>query len=534
LQQPIRNGFDSIIPFFIAPRHIMTFGQNCLSIDGMLIDSVTIASVVRDAKEKSHITELTLRNVNIDQTVATAITDLLQSTRGKRIWAKLETIHCTGLMDAIIRAATIPCVQQFCFTGSVPIAHNPRYTLDTPSLQALGTALRGTITATMTTNNNHQSLTTLCLKGTRLERPGLQALCDGLAHSTCLRILRMSHLHISALDVDLLATALRQNKHLEVLLLAHCKLNDDPTHDHFSSLLEALVSHPALQCLNVYGMMVNQRATNALAQLLTFQNTQLWHLGLKNNVGVEEKLDISCIIAALARNRTCSSLHISGNQVDDADMTHFSRILSQDNSTLKGLMLANNTIRDEGLQVFASRLVEFKGLRYLDLQRNQFTEPAKQTIISMLPNNRELERLDLDGTYDETKCFYLALNRGGRRLLLSSTAPLSVWPMVLARAAKMTFGRNLPHVNLDVLYCLVRGPALFEQRQRRQESPPIQEDSTPQQKQKQSQEPEETSSSLSSSPPKEVTPRPIRNGKRKRPEDDISETRPVSRRGRVL
>jgi hypothetical protein len=75
LQQPIRNGFDSIIPFFIAPRHIMTFGQNCLSIDGMLIDSVTIASVVRDAKEKSHITELTLRNVNIDQTVATAITD---------------------------------------------------------------------------------------------------------------------------------------------------------------------------------------------------------------------------------------------------------------------------------------------------------------------------------------------------------------------------------------------------------------------------------------------------------------------------
>jgi Leucine Rich repeat len=106
-------------------------------------------------------------------------------------------------------------VQQLWFTGSVPIAHNPRYSLGTVSCYALQSALQ----------NPCLGLQTLCLKGTRLDPPGLQALCSGLATSTCLTSLRLSHCAIYANHVrSSLTPALAANAQLRELVLAHCKL----------------------------------------------------------------------------------------------------------------------------------------------------------------------------------------------------------------------------------------------------------------------------------------------------------------------
>jgi hypothetical protein len=73
----------------------MTFSENSpsLSIDGMLMDSATIASVLREAQERTHVKELTLRNVAIDRVIAEAAESLFSQNRN---WIKIDTIHCTG------------------------------------------------------------------------------------------------------------------------------------------------------------------------------------------------------------------------------------------------------------------------------------------------------------------------------------------------------------------------------------------------------------------------------------------------------
>jgi hypothetical protein len=82
---------------------------------------------------------------------------------------------------SILSSSSCLQVQQLWFTGSGPIAHNPHYSLGTVSCHALQCALQ----------NPYLGLQTLCLKGTQLDPPGLQALCSGLATSTCLTSLRL-------------------------------------------------------------------------------------------------------------------------------------------------------------------------------------------------------------------------------------------------------------------------------------------------------------------------------------------------------
>jgi Ran GTPase-activating protein (RanGAP) involved in mRNA processing and transport len=466
-----------------------------LAIDGMLMDSATIASVLREATKRSHVIELTLRNVAIDDVVAIAAEELFGL---QRQWTKLDLIHCTGFIHRIVQAS-ITKMQQFSFTGSVPIAHNPRYSLDVASLRALGSALQ-----------DCPRLTLVSLKGTRLSRAGLASFCDdGLAKSTSLQTLQMSHVALEANHVSLLSNALAQNQHLTALSLAHCKFglfsnnnhnnnnnntnisntnngmaannnaddvnvnvnanhnNNLDTHSstQFATLLESLVPHPTLESLNIYGIYCNEQSTQALSQLLRTSSC-LWHLGLKNNLRhPEDKLTVTNLINALQDNTQLTYLQLSGNNVDNADMEALSRILTH-NTTLRALSLTANAIGDDGLLSVATRLPDMKALRYLDVQRNKFSERSKGPIVQALQENMELERLDLDGTWDALKSYYLSLNKGGRRLLQSSNnCPLSLWPLVLERANTLPFGRNQPHANVNVLYCLLlQGPVLFQPR----------------------------------------------------------------------
>lgn len=443
----------------------MTFSENSpsLSIDGMLMDSGTIASVLREAQKRDQVKELTLRNVAVDRVVAEAAEGLFDQDRK---WTKIDTIHCTGFLSRLIKA-TLPRTGQFSFTGSVPIAHNPRYSLDVSSLKALGKALK-----------DFEQLTTLSLKGTRLPNQGLEAFCSGLAECNNLQTLQMSHCALESEQVLLLSAALQQNQHLTALSLAHCKFGiQNPTTTHtsappeFASLIESLVRHPKLESLNIYGIHCNPRSIQALGSLIRNPRSNLWHLGLKNNLRhPEDKLIITDLLRALEQNTTLTYLQISGNNVEDADMEQLAEIITHSNHTLRALSLTANNIGDEGILSIARRLADMKALRFLDVQRNQFTDESKTEIIAALKDNMELERLDLDGTWDATKSFYLSLNKGGRRLLQTSNdTPLGLWPLVLERAGTLQLGRNQPHANLDVLYCLLlQGPsALYQQPRKR-------------------------------------------------------------------
>lgn len=485
--------------FSSDPHHT----SRSVAIDGMLIDSQTTAAVLREAKRRPSVQELTLRSVTIDETVARAAEDLFSamaspsaetgstsvantsnvnntnnntkvrkrftlgtnnqnsSVNENRCFIKLELIHCTGLTARVIRAS-VSRTQQLAFTGSVPIAHNPRYSLDLACMGAIGHALQ-----------HCQNLQTLALKGSRLDREGLEVFGLGLRQSKSLRTLQLSHCALEIPDVACLANALRENQHLTALSFAHCKIGGAPFSEEstaeFCRLLESLVRHPTLEVLNLLGMYCTTAAIRVLSGLVRSPTSQLWHLGLKNNIRhPEEKLQVTSLLEALETNTSLTYLQISGNNVDDADMAILGRILSTNNKTLRGLTLTANRIGDDGLFSISRNMRAMKGLRFLDVQRNLFTDKAKQAIIGGLKENMELERLDLDGTWDSMKAFYLILNKGGRRLLQSShTTPLGLWPRVLARANRLPFSRNLPFAHLDVLYTLVRGPALFQPRLKR-------------------------------------------------------------------
>jgi hypothetical protein len=470
-----------------------SISKNQLVIDGNLVDSATVATALQDAAERPEISELTLRNVSIDNVVSKAMDRLLllqststsNSSKRDRIWSKLELSHCTGDLAAVLRsAATCDRIEQIYFAGTVPVAHNPRYCLDLPSLEAIKRALQ---TCT--------KLNLMCLKGTRLATEGMRLLSDGIASSKHLKTLRMSEIAMEATDMHLLAAGLSKNKHLTMLLFSSCRLsgtllqnsnsnnNDDDDEDdnpssYFCLVLEAIRSHPTLEILSTNGVELTTRGSIALANLMSSPTTKLWHLALKNNVATPDmKLVVTPIIDALRENRTLTHLQISGNNVDDDDMERIAQIISSDNSTLQGLSLPANNIHDAGLRSFSTRLVNMKGLRFLDLMRNHFSETAKNKIIEELKENFEMERLDLDGNFSSKKSFYLALNKGGRRLKRATRVPIGVWPIVFERASKLVFGRNLPNGNLDVLFCLVRGSDIFEYSNKKRQLPSTEEDS---------------------------------------------------------
>lgn len=435
----------------------MTFtSANCTSIalDGMLMDGTTAAAGLREAKRRTKVKEITLRSVTIDASVAHAANDLFSDSR--RVWEKVDLVHCTGRISQIVK--TCVCrTKHFSFTGSVPIAHNPRYSLDEECMEVIGRALK-----------TCKALTTLSLKGSRLDRESLEGFCKGLARSESLETLQLSHCAINIPDVFVLSSALKKNQNLRALSMAHCKIGEKPLSDESNTelcrLLESIVSHPALEVLNIYGMYCSDRAIDALGNLLRAPRSKLWRLGLKNNSRhPDDKVPATNIFEAMSVNSALTYLQISGNNVDDNDIVDLARILGDSNMTLRVLNLTANNIGDRGVDALARKLPEMKGLQMLDLQRNSFSESAKQTIIAALKDNFELERLDLDGRYDATKAYYICLNKGGRRLLQSGNAiPPGLWPLVLARCNRLPFNRSQPFAHVDILYTLLHGPAIFQ------------------------------------------------------------------------
>lgn len=504
---------DDILAITFSERHACT-----LNIDGQLMDSATIASVLREAKtRRSVVKELLLRNVQVDEVVAEGLEDLFQDSGGGKAWAKTEAIHCSGLISRMVRAI-LPHTSHFGFTGNVPIAHNPRYGLDQESLEALGTQLQtgGSMINSASTNAmqdsktsaiSRPSLMTLSIKGTRLSNPGFSSFCEGLRVSTSLSTLQLSSCAMEGDDVVALASAVGENQHLKSLSLADCRFGSAHPHDasaqmsddgssggssdasvasvpdvmegetitqstnntnpqsHFPIFLEALVQHPSLEVLNIFGMYCNNVSMQALGNMLAFSESKLWHLGLKNNLGhPEDKVNVAFLLQALAQNTALVYLKISGANLNDDDVTELARIFADCNSTLQALSITDNSFGDPGLMSFAGRLADMKGLRYVDVQRNAFTGTSKKALVAALKDNVELERLDLDGTPDSKKAWWLCLNRAGRRLLSrADSASASLWPAILERASKLHYGRNQSSINYDVMYYMLRRlPWLFE------------------------------------------------------------------------
>jgi hypothetical protein len=502
-----------------------------LNIDGFFYDSFAVAAILTDRVHNIQSREITFRNVLVDATVLQGADKLLRqrttssALRGDEAKESsdrssntitnnnIEIIHCSGLVSELIRIV-LPTTRRFGFAGNIPIAHN----LDTEGLSVIGENLGKEASLSSRTadagngDNNHGGgerndrvrLKTLVLKGTRLESSGFNNFCDGLGANTTLEDLQLSNCILEEDDVLLLASALRNNTSLKSVFFANCKFgtkarppsdNTTASHDNHHQqhqqrrettqsinntypqaklpiVLEAMVRHPSLESLKIYDMCCNEHAIRAIGDILSAPESKLRHLGLKNNLshpqsnlpGVSNHL-----FQALWQNPNLTYLKLSGNNLNDENMIQLGRILTESETSIRTLSITDNLISD-GLLPLASRLSDVKSLRCLEVLRNPITDRSKKAMVSALENNVQLERLDLDGSWDEEKFWWLSLNRGGRRVLQASdkkTVLSSLWPTILERAYNIPFRRNSKqpssNTNIEIVYYLIRRiPWLFE------------------------------------------------------------------------
>lgn len=489
-----------------------------LNIDGFFFDSSAVAAILQgtdgsnDSHQQFQSREIIFRNVAIDSTVLQGAKDLTRQRNDSECCSKdkendyfssvpitsIDVIHCSGLVSELIRIV-LPMTRRFSFAGNIPIAHN----LDTVGLSIIGGNLGNTSKHTITpiSNGDHRGiqhscgqLNSLILKGTKFESSGFKNFCDGLGDNTNLEDLQLSNCFVEENDVLLLASALRKNRTLKSVSFANCSfgtktqslsnsressivettqsINNTNPQMKLPIVLEALIHHPTLQSLKIYGMYCNERSIQAIGTILSWPESELRHLGLKNNLSHPQS-KLPCVsnhlFRSLSENRRLTYLKLSGNNLNDEDMIQLGRILTDFKTSIQNLSITNNLI-SEGLIPLASRLSDAKSLRFLDILRNPLTVQSKMAMVSALKNNVLLERLDLDGSWDEEKYWWLSLNRGGRRILQYSgtkSVPSSLWPTILERAYNMPFRRSTNHTSLitneGVVYYLIRRiPWLFE------------------------------------------------------------------------
>jgi len=296
---------------------------------------------------------------------------------------------------------------------------------------------------------------------TTLEGTGLQLFVEGLHHASVLQILDFSWSTFENDDaVEALTLGLRRNCSLTELHLMGCCLKDE----HVAWIVGGLRDHPTLECLDLNGNKCGQASSFALAELVS-HNTHLRKLDLSFQTG-NERLTISLLVEALHRNCTLRTLDLSNCRLDDEDVIILGRMLCECKH-ISELFIARNKITDMGISALARMLPNIRSLRRLSLWGNPFDDQGAQALALGMSQNCEIEDVDLFRNFfcSDKILLYTHLNRAGRRLLLTEQPiPLGVWPLVLSRANEFKFQKASSATTSDLIFHLIRGPALFESR----------------------------------------------------------------------
>jgi Ran GTPase-activating protein (RanGAP) involved in mRNA processing and transport len=294
------------------------------------------------------------------------------------------------------------------------------------------------------------------LKGNLIDKKGAEALGEVLKSSRTLVELRMTHNRMDAGSVACIAEGLRDSETVKILDLLGNSLNDLCV----SNLSRALAGNKSLEFLCLDFNDFGYKGVQAIASMLR-QNKHLKELQLFGNridsAGAERLAD------ALSENSTLETLILSFNQIGDDGASALARALTV-NTTLTKMWFPSNSIGSEGLQVVGAHLPKMKGLEQLHVG-DFFDTVAADALLEGLKLNTRLSVLYMECPIYEEQCnedkldFYLRLNKSGRRLLQTSSAPVALWACALEKA-----GQNLSsQCSPDVLFHMLREkPDLFE------------------------------------------------------------------------
>jgi Ran GTPase-activating protein (RanGAP) involved in mRNA processing and transport len=367
----------------------------------------------------------------------------------------LKIYYCTGRVDEILQAASsLDIFDEIEIFGDSNLSHRGFWS----------------ISSAMKFNKR---LTKLELSEMEMTRQQAAALGAGLItfnSQNHFKELHMRHITFADGAITELASGLRQNSSLCILNVDDCNLGAAE-----AELVGAVESHPSLKELSLWGNKGHALVV-ALGKVLASRSCRLEVLDFSYQGTNDNGLDgltghIGILAQGLGWNESLKRLDLSSNGLLDKDMDHLGQILAT--CKLEQLDLENNRTTHSGFLSLTQNIT--KSLKRLDFSGNDFDrEEAACHSLTLFKEHPQLWEDGFDWEDSESPIqqkiqHFKDLNRCGRILLAhdGGAIPLSVWPIVLARANTVLQGCSYDPVHErtpNVIFHLLQGPALMQRR----------------------------------------------------------------------
>ena len=269
----------------------------------------------------------------------------------------------------------------------------------------------------------------------------------------------------SSNEVESLALGLKRCAVMKMVQLTHCCLKDED--------LKVIVKHlpVSIQTLDLTGNYCRSEGAAALAGVLldnAYQQLETINLTNQHPGECGGSLDLSLLGLAIVSNTSLRHLDLSFNMLSCLDIQSLVASLAK-NRTLCSIHLMGNVLDDRAMHFIGKYLPRIQALACLNILANRFGETGADALLHGLTTNVVLCDLPMPRGFmaSERIDYYLALNRGGRRLLhnggsLTAPCPLSLWKLVLGRVNGLY--ENDPSMRATVLFHLLQGPVLLGKR----------------------------------------------------------------------
>ncbi|MGK3757796.1 MAG: Ran GTPase-activating protein (RanGAP) involved in mRNA processing and transport [Bacillariaceae sp.] len=257
----------------------------------------------------------------------------------------------------------------------------------------------------------------------------VEALSNGLRSNNTLHTLDLSRSRID--DFSVLAEGLRGSC-VKGIKLRSIGLRDT----HVTTMMTSLESCPALESLDLSFNHIRNLTT--LGKFLRCADCNLRELSIGyQNVWQSPNIDIGELAEALKVNKTLITLKLPRNKLIDSDAIIISMALME-NSTLENLDVRENNFSDIGIIHLAKTARDnSKGLRKIYTSNNPFGKSGSLALLEAAATNFDLIHIDTnckdDDRINKQIRYHIALNRGGRKLLLENP-PLAIWPLAMERS----------------------------------------------------------------------------------------------------
>jgi hypothetical protein len=266
-----------------------------------------------------------------------------------------------------------------------------------------------------------------------------------------------------------LASGLKQNSSLCLLSVAECDLGDV----ELAELVGAVESHPSLKELWLPGNEGQQHALAALGKVMASRSCLIEVLNLCGQSYDDGGLEgwLGSLVHGLQWNESLTRLDLSNNGLRDEDIDDLGQILAS--CKLETLNLSGNKITHSGFVSLTQNIP--KSLKRFDFSGNCFDkEEAACHSQTLFEEHPQLWDGGCVASWEDSKSpihqkiqHFKDLNRCGRILLVAGdggTIPLSVWPIVLARANTLLSGDYKEERTHTAIFHLLQGPALMQRR----------------------------------------------------------------------